>query len=135
MHTGTPSQRPRSSFLSMAAVVLLAWAGMVVHNLADLPISLFSPENTLPGLVWLALLLLWGSLPFARWPAALLLAWGTLNLVGAILTVLPLSLLPFAPEQSLRHYLFHGLYAATQLPLLHHAQADWRRSTAPSRIR
>ena len=37
---------------------------------------------------------------------------------GGLLSVLPLPLLPFQPEQSLYHYTFHGLYLASQLPLL-----------------
>jgi hypothetical protein len=69
----------RGRFFGMAAVALLAWAGMVVHNLADLPISFLSPENILPGFVWGALLLLCGAVPSARWPKALLFVWGTIN--------------------------------------------------------
>jgi hypothetical protein len=86
----------------MAAAAVLAWLGMYVHNVADLPnLTLLSAENALPGLVWL-----------------LLLGWGLLNLVGAFATVLPLPVLPFKPEQSLHHYVFHVVYALTQLPLL-----------------
>jgi len=39
------------------------------------------------------------------------------------LSVLPLPVLPFTPEQSLRHYSFHVLYAATQVPLLVNGQS------------
>ena len=41
-----------------------------------------------------------------------------LHQVGGTLSVLPLPVLPFEPEQTLRHYSFHLLYAATQVPLL-----------------
>ena len=41
-----------------------------------------------------------------------------MNLAGGALSVLPLSVLPFQPEQTVRHYSFHLLYAATQVPLL-----------------
>jgi len=41
-----------------------------------------------------------------------------MNLVGGALSVLPLPVLPFEPEQTLRHYSFHLLYAAAQIPLL-----------------
>jgi len=58
------------------------------------------------------------SLPARRWPAILLLAWGALNLVGGVATVLPLPILAFHPSRSLRHYSFHALYAVAQLPLL-----------------
>ena len=74
-------------------------------------------------------------------PASLLVAWwylkpgwtawwttfiwiGVLNLgVGAILSVLPLTVWPFSPEQSLSHYAAHGAYLMTQLPALY---ALWR---------
>lgn len=42
----------------------------------------------------------------------------SLHLVGGALSVLPLPFLPFAPEQSPKHYAFHGLYALTQIRLL-----------------
>ena len=92
---------------------------MYIHNVADLPnLTLASPENLLPGAVWLLLYGLWWVTPTQSWPTALLLAWGWLNLMGGIATVLPLPVLPFKPDQSLRHYAFHFLYAFTQLPLL-----------------
>jgi sugar phosphate permease len=48
-----------------------------------------------------------------------LLCWGLLHLVGGgILSVLPLPFLPFAPEQSVSHYLFHAIYAWAQIPLV-----------------
>ena len=103
----------------MAGAVALAWLGMYVHNVADLPnLTLLSPENVVPGAVWLVLLILWWAVPGSAWPTGLLLAWGTLNLVGGFATVLPLPILPFKPEQTLRHYLFHVLAALTELPLL-----------------
>jgi hypothetical protein len=37
-------------------------------------------------------------------------------LVGAILTVLPLPILPFIPEQTAGHYLAHFIYLVTQVP-------------------
>jgi hypothetical protein len=103
----------------MAGAVALAWLGMYIHNVADLPnLTLRSPENSLPGLVWLLLFGLWWAMPGRSWPVMLLLAWGLLNLVGGFASVLPLPVLPYKPEQSLRHYMFHVLYALTQLPLL-----------------
>lgn len=49
----------------------------------------------------------------------LLLIWAMLHIVGgAVLSILPLPILPFQPEQSLRHYAFHILYGLIQLPLL-----------------
>jgi hypothetical protein len=103
----------------MAAAATLGWLGMYVHNVADLPhLTLASPENLVPGLVWLLLLGLWWAMPGRAGPAYLLMTWGLLNLVGGFATVIPLPVWPFKPEQSLRHYTFHALYALTQLPLL-----------------
>ncbi len=110
----------RRRALAVAAAAGLAWVGLCVHNVADLPgLTPLSPESSGPGLVSLLLVALW-SLPasrrLARW---LLLGWALLNLIGgAILSVLPLPILPFAPEQTLRHYLFHVLYGLCQLPLI-----------------
>ena len=103
----------------MAAAVALAWLGMYVHNVMDLPdLTPASPENTGPALVWLALLGLWWAQRDRPWPAALLLGWAGLNLLGALITVLPLPVLPFKPEQSLRHYAFHALYVLAVTPVL-----------------
>lgn len=42
-----------------------------------------------------------------------------LNLiVGALLSVLPVPLWPFVPEQSLAHYLSHLFYGVTQVPAI-----------------
>jgi hypothetical protein len=125
-----PSSRRRVA-LGLGGATALAWGGMVIHNLADLPrLTATSPENTWPGALWLLLLGLGSALPRARWPVTLLWGWGLLNLVGGAVSVLPLRLWPYYPEQSLRHYLFHGLYAVAQLPLLVLAQAERRRRRA-----
>ncbi|MEO5939786.1 MAG: hypothetical protein ABIQ76_02765 [Candidatus Limnocylindrales bacterium] len=48
-----------------------------------------------------------------------LLGWALLNLVGGgIISVLPLGLFPFAPEQSLGHDGAHVVYAVAQIPLV-----------------
>jgi hypothetical protein len=48
-----------------------------------------------------------------------LVAWVLLNLVaGGVLSVLPLAILPFVPEQSGGHYAAHVMYAVAQVPLL-----------------
>jgi membrane protein YdbS with pleckstrin-like domain len=54
-----------------------------------------------------------------RVTAWLLLGWGWLHAIGGgLLSVLPLPLWPYQPEQSLRHYAVHALYAVLQVPLL-----------------
>lgn len=48
-----------------------------------------------------------------------MVAWALLNLVGGgILSVLPVRLFPFEPEQSLGHYGAHVIYAVAELPLV-----------------
>ena len=125
---------PVRSPYRMAGAVALAWLGMFVHNVADLPnLTWSSAENVLPGLVWLLLFGMWWAMPGRSGPALLLLAWGILNLVGGFATVLPLPVLPFRPEQSLRHYMFHVLYALTQLPLLTIVRHELRQLRAEQR--
>lgn len=109
--------RPGSWWL--AAVTAIAWLGFFIHNIADLPgQSLFSPETGLPTLVYLVLFLAWWWFPSRRVTPWLLFGWGLLNLIGGGLSVIPFSFLPFYPEQSWRHYLFHVAYGASQLPLI-----------------
>ena len=129
MRTAAWASGVRLPAYRMAGAVALAWLGMYIHNVADLPnLTVGSPENTLPGLLWLALFGLWVALPGHSWPAALLLAWAALNLVGGFASVLPLSVLPFRPEQSMRHYAFHVLYALTQLPVGILARVEFKRA-------
>ncbi len=98
---------------------VLAWAGFVVHNTADLPgQTIVSPESLLPTMLTFTLLTLWLMPATRRTGAWLLLAWTALNLVGGLLSVLPLPILPFTPAQTPTHYAFHGLYAVAQIPLV-----------------
>jgi peptidoglycan/LPS O-acetylase OafA/YrhL len=110
--------------LPSAAVVILASviaaAGMMAHNVFEFgPAFLLDPQTLIP----LAIFGLFALLAWARPANAVvhvaLLAWAVLNLVGGgILSVLPLGLFPFQPEQSLGHYAVHVLYAVAQLPLI-----------------
>src|SRR6187551_3102500 len=57
--------------------------------------------------------------PRSRVLWAVILAWGLINMVvGGIVTVLPLPVLPFVPEQTVEHYVVHAVYAIGQLPLV-----------------
>jgi hypothetical protein len=116
---GEPVSTRRIVVVVVAAAVL-AWVGLWVHNAADLPEQTpLSAESAGPGLVSLLLIALWFPPRSRRFAAWLLVGWALLNLIGgAILSVLPLPIQPFAPEQSLRHYLFHVLYGLCQLPLI-----------------
>lgn len=110
---------PRFLTLQVSVAATLSWLGLYVHNVADLPgQTMLSPESAGPAIVTLLLIGGWIT-PARRVAAWLLLGWAWLNLIGgALLSVLPLALLPFTPEQSPRHYAFHALYGALQLPLV-----------------
>ena len=101
------------------AAIVLAWAGMAVHDAVELPELIpASPEFLVPTAIYViagAAFLITGT----RASAIVLVGWVLLNLVvGGILSVLPLSVFPFVPEQSLGHYLVHACDAVAQVPLL-----------------
>jgi hypothetical protein len=107
---------------TQSLIVLMAhsWLGEYVHNVADLPqLTLLSPENSIPALSAILLVLAWYLLPFKGVVNILLLIWTLLHLVGgAILSVLPLRFLPFVPAQTIFHYVMHLVYGLAQIPLL-----------------
>jgi hypothetical protein len=117
----TTSHRTGSDRIALTiGATTLAWAGFLVHNLADLPGQTpLSPESLLPTLVTVTVLALWlvpATRKVATWA---LLAWSVLNLIGGgILSVLPIGLFPFDPDQSWKHYGFHLVYTLTQIPII-----------------
>jgi hypothetical protein len=115
----TAQTRPKAILL-VAALTFLSWLGAYVHTILELQLPVWAPENSVPALIGFLLFLGWWKGPGKRrfWIWALL-GWTVIAhlLVGALLSVLPLPLWPFYPEQSLEHYLSHLFYAVTQLPL------------------
>jgi hypothetical protein len=107
-------------FRLVVALAALSWLGLFIHNAIELPaLTVLSPENSLPALVTTLLVVSWLLLPWKRAAAVVLLGVALAHLVGGgIISVLPLSFLPFAPEQTLWHYLSHAFYALAQLPLI-----------------
>ena len=53
--TSVPVERPVGR---VAAFTAISWLGMFIHNELDLPLTLLSPENSLPGLISIALCVL-----------------------------------------------------------------------------
>ena len=107
------------SRLAIGAALTLSAGSMLAHNLYELPLSPVDPQNAGPILFAAILGLAYAIRPSASAVAAALLAWGVLNLViGGIISVLPLPVLPFVPEQSAAHYGAHVVYAVGQVPLV-----------------
>lgn len=129
-HLTLDAASSRSGTSPVYAAAAVSWLGLLVHNVADLPDqTLLSPETLWPSLVLISLLASYAA-GLRRSAGIGLAIWALLNLLGGAVSVLPLPLLPFTAEQTLRHYSFHLLYAATQIPLL---VVSWQRATAGTR--
>jgi hypothetical protein len=117
--TATAARVPTRTVRLVAALTVLSWFGMILHDWISLPgLSPVAPEVVIPTAVFVALFGAWWAWP-GRLSWSLLLGWTILHFaVGGILSVLPLPVWPFVPEQTVRHYIAHVLYAACQLPLL-----------------
>ena len=106
------------SVVAVGLALALSWGTMLAHNLYELPLAVGDLENSGPLMVALVLWVAYwrrGGTRAVQWA---ILGWALLNLVvGGVVTVLPLAILPFAPEQSLNHYLAHVVYAVGQIPL------------------
>lgn len=105
----------------VAVLLFLSWAGAYIHTTIELQLPVWRPENGIPALIGLGLFLGWRRQPQRRrlW-TWLLLAWtaGAHLFVGALLSVIPLPVWPFVPEQSAGHYISHVIYGIAQLPLI-----------------
>jgi len=113
------ARRPPSAAVVVVASVIAA-VGMMAHNVFEFgPGFLLNPQTFIPPAIFGLFALLAWARPANSVVYVLLLAWAVLNLVGGgILSVLPLGLFPFQPEQSLGHYAIHVIYAVAQLPLI-----------------
>lgn len=104
---------------SMIAGLALSTFGGWVHNVREFPaIGILSPEMVTIWLPAVALGVWWLVRPSeaARWA---IIAWALLNLIlGATLSVVPLPIWPWTPEQSASHYASRLFYAVLQIPLL-----------------
>lgn len=107
------------SRVAMAVALAVSALSMLAHNLYELPLSPIDLENSGPIAFAAILGIAYALRPGSRAVAAAVLGWGVLNLViGGIVSVLPLSILPFEPEQSITHYGAHVVYAVGQIPLV-----------------
>jgi hypothetical protein len=106
----------------MIAAVIVSALGMAFHTVREFgwP-GLWNPATGMvPVLaVQVALLVAWLRADRRRGLTMALLATGVIQLVGgAFISVLPLSILPYAPDQSVQHYMSHVGYGIAQLPLI-----------------
>jgi hypothetical protein len=104
----------------LAVFMIVSWLGLYIHNMMEFPsFTLLSPENAGPALVSNVLFAGWLLLPYRRLLLFLIFGWTMIHFViGAVLSVLPLPVWPFIPDQSLAHYMAHLIYAMFQLPLI-----------------
>ena len=115
--TARTADRRRIGLLALALAV--SWASMLFHNLWELPLTPLDIENTGPLAVDVVLLVACGWRPRSRLVWTAILAWGLVNMVvGGLVTVRPLPVLPFVPEQTVDHYAVDVAYAIGQLPLV-----------------
>ncbi|MEA2674516.1 MAG: hypothetical protein QOI92_1708, partial [Chloroflexota bacterium] len=97
----TDHRRPSAAVVVLASVI--AAAGMMAHNVFEFgPAFLLNLQTLIPLAIYGLFALLAWARPADAVVYILLLGWAVLNLVGGgILSVLPLGLFPFQPEQSL----------------------------------
>src|SRR5438552_14458293 len=113
----------RAPVLWIGSAVACSGLGMAVHTVREFGSpGVFAWETSLAPVVFaqVAIFVLWWHGRSARPTLSLVLAaTGLFQLVGgAILSVLPLPSLPFAPAQTVDHYLSHVTLGITQIPLL-----------------
>ena len=115
----TTHKRTNSRLQWLGIGLLLALAGTLLHDLVEFGRP--SPENSLPAaLIFGAVFLSWWRWPkWRRTAIAVLLTFAVVMLLGgAIASVIPLSIWPFEPEQTLSHYAVHMAWALSLLALI-----------------
>ena len=105
--------------LALPLAGALWWLGAWLHDYREFAgTNGFTPDSLAGGVILLCLLtLIWWSRHSRIWGIALLLFAGVWT-VGEALSVLPLPIWPFVPQQSVGHYVTHAVVAALQLPLV-----------------
>lgn len=111
------SDRHDSATLSLTAA--LWWLSVWFHDYREFTGTHgFTPDSLAGGVILLCLLApFWWSPHSRRW-RIVLLVFAAVWTVGEALSVLPLPIWPFAPDQSAGHYVTHAVVAAAQIPLI-----------------
>tara|TARA_R110002020_G_scaffold304329_2_gene520068 strand:- start:1090 stop:1491 length:402 start_codon:yes stop_codon:yes gene_type:complete len=108
--------RPGSASPWVPLFAMLGWVALSTGSgLPDR--TIVNPEPLIPLVITAVLVARWFT-SFRKIAAWALLGWGLVRLLGAILTVLPLTILLSDPEQTLANYPFHVLYGLAQVPLV-----------------
>ncbi len=113
---------------ALAAVAFTALLGRTLHDVIESGTP--SSDWAITGLAP-AMLLMLVAVKVLRGVALGALAWGVLNLAGAIVTALPAPWLPFTPDQTTQHYVAHVLYGCLQVPIILWAAKFLRWGTHP----
>jgi hypothetical protein len=108
--------------VALIVAVIVSALGLAFHTVREFgwPALLNPASGMIPVLsVQVALLVAWLRAGRQRTLTKALLATGLIELVGgAIISVLPLPILPYVPDQSVQHYISHVGYGIAQLPLI-----------------
>ncbi len=112
--------RSRPSPSAVIATSAIAAGGMLAHDVYEFGLGfVFDPQTLIPLGIFVVLAVLAARETAGRASWIALFSWAVLNLVGGgILSVLPLGLFPFQPEQSLAHYGIHVVYTLAEVPLV-----------------
>jgi hypothetical protein len=98
---------------------LLAWLGSWFHDFREFAGTAgLTPNTVADGVIVLGLIVLVWRAPGARLPCALLLAYSLMSTVGGALSVLPLPIWPWVPDQNLGHYVTHAIAFGLEVPLV-----------------
>lgn len=116
-----------SSTNRLTSGLLLSGAGHLVHNIQEFGLAAHAGVETLLPVAITVLLIVAVRRRISREVLLVAGAWALIVLVAGGGSVLPLSVLPFEPEQSTAHYLTHAAYALLQLPLLAATAMTWTR--------
>lgn len=103
------------------ATILISSIGLACHQFTEFPGAWLYNLSIVLSMMFIPVLLLFMLYNFhdPHLPCLLFIALAMLHIVGGIITVVPLSILPFYPEQTIGHYISHIIYGVCQLPLIH----------------
>jgi hypothetical protein len=121
-----PPRRPNvSSTNRLSFGLVLSGAGHLLHNIQEFGLGVLAGVETLLPVGITVVLIATVRRQVSRGVLLAAGMWALVVLVAGGGSVLPLSALPFEPEQSTAHYLTHAVYALLQLPLLAATAMAW----------